>query len=251
MLLVGLFIVLVWYVDAEEKPGFRRYFSKLTVGSLHFLAHAAAMFTLFVGFLAFNNTVSPWFATQANAILSGSSKDAGVVESVVKETLEPLTRERQRLRELRDVGPRDMAPAPAPPAAATAASSKTVDPKTVREVVGLLYPFEMMIVGGLIGGFIWGAYWVITGLFGKMHAEDAFAALRIKNYRNFLRMKFEPDQVTIYPIGLKRVPRLGDWTAGGDSTYRSGGRSGLVPTKPLRPHLIEEPIVIRPEHVRG
>jgi hypothetical protein len=35
------------------------------------------------------------------------------------------------------------------------------------------------------------------------------------------------------------------------STYRSGGKSGLMPRQPLRPHLIEAPIIIRPDHVKG
>ncbi len=251
VMLLTLYGALLWYVEAEEKPGLRRFITKFGVGTLHFLAHVIVMFSLFVGLLALNNNLSPWFADKANAVLAGATKDAGIVESIMKETLEPLSQERQRQREARDVGPRDPVP-PTPPASQASKASKTVDPKTVRELVGLLYPFEMMLFGGLIGGFIWGCYWVIAGLFGHMHAEDAFAALRIKNYRNFLRMKFEPDQLTIYPVGLDRVPRLEGLTGmTEDQVYRSGGRSGLKPRQPLRPHLIEEPIVIRPEYVKG
>ncbi len=251
VMLLGLYIALVWYVDAEEKPGFRRFITKFAVGTAHFLVHATVMFTLFIGLLAFNNNLAPWVAQKANAALAGETKDAGIVESIVKETLEPLLQERQRQRELRDVGPRDAVP-PTPLSAQTTKSAKTVDAKTVRELVGLLYPFEMTLIGGLIGGFVWGAYWVIAGLFGHMHAEDAFAALRIKNYRNFMRMKFEPDQLTIYPIGLDRVPRLEELTGITDNAvYRNGGKSGLVPRRPLQPHLIEAPIVIRPEFVKG
>ncbi len=40
--------------------------------------------------------------------------------------------------------------------------------------------------GALVGGSLWGLYWVVTGVIGRMHAEDAFAALRIQNYKNFL-----------------------------------------------------------------
>ena len=39
-----------------------------------------------------------------------------------------------------------------------------------------------------------------------MHSEEAFAALRIKNYKNFLRLKFEPDKLTIYPLGIDKMP---------------------------------------------
>ena len=251
VMLLGLYAALVWYVDAEEKPGIRRFITKFGVGTAHFLAHAIVMFTMFVSLLAFNNNLAPKVASYANSILAGDPKNAGIVESIIKETLEPLSQERQHQRELRDVGPRDAVP-PTPPSAQSSRAAKSVDPKPVRELVGLLYPFEMMLLGGLIGGFIWGCYWVIAGLFGHMHAEDAFAALRIRNYRNFLRMKFEPDQLTIYPIGLDRVPRLEELTAVAENAvYRSGGKSGLVPRRPLRPHLIEAPIVIRADNVKA
>ena len=46
----------------------------------------------------------------------------------------------------------------------------------------------------------------VDGLFGRMHSEEAFAALRIKNYKNFLRLKFEPDKLTIYPLGIDKIP---------------------------------------------
>ena len=85
----------------------------------------------------------------------------------------------------------------------------------------------------------------------KLRDEDAFAALRIKHYRNFLRMKFEPDQMTIYPIGVDKVPRFSGWTSHPADGPVPEGRSTLVPREPLVPHLIEEPIIIRPEYVKS
>ena len=65
-------------------------------------------------------------------------------------------------------------------------------PTPVRQIVGFTsYPILMVVLGALIGGSLWGFYWVLTGL-ARMHADDAFAALRIKDYKNFLRLKFEP-----------------------------------------------------------
>ena len=249
-MLLALYAALVWYVDAEEKPGFWRYFTKFTVGTIHFLAHVFAMFVLFVGLLAFNNTISPKFERQVDALLSSKEAQPGLVRGIVKETLEPLSIERQMQRDQADVPPGAPVP-PTPRSALSTEASKSSEPRTVRELIGLFYPFEMVLIGGLIGGFIWGCYWVVTGLFGHMHAEAAFAALRIKNYRNFLRLKFEPDQLTIYPIGLDRVPRLDGWTAHAADGPVPPGRAVLVPRTPLRPHLIEEPIVIRPEQVKG
>ena len=79
-------------------------------------------------------------------------------------------------------------------------------PTAIRQLVGFtLYPI-LMILGALVGGSLWGLYWVVTGVMARMHAEDAFAALRIKNYKNFLRLKIEPDKLTIYPLGIDRIP---------------------------------------------
>jgi hypothetical protein len=72
--------------------------------------------------------------------------------------------------------------------------------------VGALYPLEVIPLGALVGGFIFGAYWVITGLLARMHTGDSFGALGIRNYKNFVRMKFEKNKLTIYPIGVEKLP---------------------------------------------
>jgi hypothetical protein len=65
---------------------------------------------------------------------------------------------------------------------------------------------------GLVGGVIWatilGMYFILClNLFGK-HWSQAFSALRIQNYKCFLRLRIQPDgTLKIYPIGLARVPR--------------------------------------------
>jgi hypothetical protein len=100
-------------------------------------------------------------------------------------------------------------------------------------------------LGALIGGSLWGLYWVVTGVVGRMHAEDAFAALRIQNYRNFLRMKFEPDKLTIYPLGVDRVPGHDQWLnapRGRDNPLPHNPK--LIASRPIDVRLIENPIVI-------
>ena len=76
----------------------------------------------------------------------------------------------------------------------------------MRELVGFIsYPILMIVARRpgrrLVVGLLLGAS---PGIFGRMHAEQAFAALRIKNYKNFLRLKFEPDKLTIYPLGIDK-----------------------------------------------
>jgi hypothetical protein len=78
-----------------------------------------------------------------------------------------------------------------------------------------------------------------------MHAADAFAALRIKDYKNFLRMKLEPGRLTIYPLGIDKVPGADDWlNAPRDRDNPLPHNPKLIAAKPINVHLIEAPIVI-------
>jgi hypothetical protein len=81
---------------------------------------------------------------------------------------------------------------------------------------------------------------VVTSLLFGMH-QDSFSALGIKNYKNFLRMKFEPDKLTIYPIALDKVPGRYGW----EPRDKDAVEGSLInPKKKLKPRLIEGPIVI-------
>ena len=104
-----------------------------------------------------------------------------------------------------------------------------------------------IFIGGMIGAFIFGFYWAITSVLFGMH-QDAFSALAVQDYKNFLRMKFEKDTLTIYPIALDRVPRRKEWRA---NPKTDGGVDDpmplLVPKRDMRPRLIHDPIEIKKE----
>jgi hypothetical protein len=118
-------------------------------------------------------------------------------------------------------------------------------------VVGFFfYPVEMIILGGAIGGVIWGIYLFINCRLFHLHMDDAFSALSLRQDKHFLRMKIEPDQLTIYPIGLKHVPSRLGWRERTAEERTRGVRAAFVARSPLKPHLIEGPIVIRPGDVR-
>ncbi|MDX2204074.1 MAG: hypothetical protein NW223_15085 [Hyphomicrobiaceae bacterium] len=107
----------------------------------------------------------------------------------------------------------------------------------------LLYAGLSVLVGGIVGAFIFGCYWVLTSALFRMH-QDAFSALAIKDYKNFLRMKVEKDQLTIYPIALDEVPGRMDWRETKPDEHPQQ-RPLIVPKTPMRPRLIEAPIVIK------
>ncbi len=217
----GLYAIFVWYVDAVDRPGFRRYATKFLVGTAHFLAHLTAMFTLSLLIVTWNNQVSPSLERQVEALQRTREQQSVIVQEQL-ETLQRKAETRQRTQQ------------------------DAKGPTPVRQLVGFtMYPILMIGLGALIGGSLWGFYWVLTGVIGRMHAEDAFAALRIQNYKNFLRLKFERDKLTIYPLAIDRVPGHDDWLnapPGQDNPLPHNPK--LIASKPIDVRLIEDPIVI-------
>jgi hypothetical protein len=116
----------------------------------------------------------------------------------------------------------------------------------VRELLRaiVIFPLEMVFIGGIFAGLVWGAYLTISCLLG-LHCDQAFASMGIPDFKNFLRMKVEPNKLTIFPIGLRRTPRRWGWRKAKDRGFGDASGPAIVPTRPLRPSLIEGPIEIR------
>jgi hypothetical protein len=100
----------------------------------------------------------------------------------------------------------------------------------------------MFGAGALAGSFLMGVYLLVSlNLFGR-HSNEAFSALRIEDYKNFLRLQIAKDgSLTIFPIGIERVPRR--WKATGSTSPYD---AQLEPDDPASttPHLIEPPVVV-------
>lgn len=106
-----------------------------------------------------------------------------------------------------------------------------------------------VLIGGFIGATIMGLYWTLTSTLFNMHCGDAFGALGIRNYKHFLRMSFEPDKVTIYPIAIDQVPGRRGWRSATSDEFERQP-SLIVPKAPLKPRLIEAPIVVKASDIR-
>jgi hypothetical protein len=91
ILVAGLYATLVWYVDAIDRPGIRRYATKFFVGTAHFLAHLTAMFTLSLLVVSWNNQLSPVLERQFDQLY----RDRDQQLPVVKEQLETLKRKQE------------------------------------------------------------------------------------------------------------------------------------------------------------
>lgn len=107
----------------------------------------------------------------------------------------------------------------------------------------------MVAISGLVAGTIIAIYLFFGCRVFKTHADNGFSSIRIAGYKNFLRLRITQDELTIYPIGLVRVPNRAGWREATAEEVRNGVIAGYVPRYPLRPRLIEGPIVIRPADI--
>jgi hypothetical protein len=99
----------------------------------------------------------------------------------------------------------------------------------------------LILVGGFVAGtFIMGVYVLISmNIFGR-HGNEAFSSLGVEDWKNFLRMQIDENgNLTIYPVGIRRVPRR--WR------FRPGQSPEMEPDDPkaTEPRLIEPPIFMQ------
>lgn len=91
---------------------------------------------------------------------------------------------------------------------------------------------EVFFVGGFMSGVLVGFYLLISSLLFKMHDNEAFSSLKIAGYKNFLRFHFQGDKLTVYPVGVQRMPK---WKKV-KGIFKSN--------EALKPQLIDKPIEI-------
>jgi hypothetical protein len=101
----------------------------------------------------------------------------------------------------------------------------------------------MVLLGGGLAGFIFGFNLMLTCRYADMNHNDAFSAMRLDAFRNFLRIRILGNQVTVYPIGLDRVPRRTEWKDNPASTGDPLAPYFIVDPD-LAPRLLEAPIAV-------
>lgn len=111
----------------------------------------------------------------------------------------------------------------------------------------LLAP-EMILFGGAAAGFIFGVNLFVNSRYLDMSHNDAFSAMRLDSYRQFMRLRLVGDDLTIYPIGIDRVPQRDEWVL--NPNYRQPPiRSRYLAPPSMKPRLIEPPILIAGDKV--
>ncbi len=116
-------------------------------------------------------------------------------------------------------------------------------PSTWFNLVWFLSVLVVSAIGGyVIGSIIMGLYlYVSLHIFGR-HDNEAFSAMKIQDYKNFLRLHIDrAGALHVYPIKIDKVPRKWRPNEGGDPNdadfYLPADGPGQIP---LVPELIEE-----------
>jgi len=105
--------------------------------------------------------------------------------------------------------------------------------------VKLLSVLFTFIGGYLIGSLLMGVYLFASFDIWGRHSNESFSALRIEDWKSFLKIKIDEEGAMIFPVGIRRVPRRWRMRRPTDKTG-----SLLVPSdrKATGPELIEKPI---------
>ncbi|WP_245344075.1 hypothetical protein [Bradyrhizobium japonicum] len=98
---------------------------------------------------------------------------------------------------------------------------------------------EMFPVGFVLGSSLFGWNMMLTCRFLQMNRNDAFSALRIGAYNNFVRMRITEENIEFFVIGLDVVPSREDWQENPKHGAHTPDEPRFIPKTPLKPHLIE------------
>lgn len=106
----------------------------------------------------------------------------------------------------------------------------------------------MMVGLGVVGGCgIFSAYLFIADRVFATNTNELFSAMHRDGHNCFLRIHATDDELTVHSIGLDEANRTWITDPGGQAED-----PWITPVEPLKPHLIEKPIVIQrvPGHAK-
>ena len=102
----------------------------------------------------------------------------------------------------------------------------------------------IFLMGWITGSTIMGIYLFISQFFFGRHNDEAFSALKIQDYKNFLRLHINSDGIlTIFPVKIEKCPRK--WRDR-TSLEKNKIKSFIVPEDGSGAELIEKPIILKP-----
>jgi hypothetical protein len=113
--------------------------------------------------------------------------------------------------------------------------------KPYREIVWFVCAMSVAALGGyILGSIIMGIYLFVSLHFFGRHDNEAFSALKIEDYKNFLRLHVSSDgHLTIYPLKIAKVSKAWNPVINSENEVEF-----YKPASDIEPELIEKPIVI-------
>ncbi|UGA47782.1 metallophosphoesterase [Bradyrhizobium quebecense] len=115
-----------------------------------------------------------------------------------------------------------------------------VDSSSWPRLTFLLFGTEMIGAGGVVAAELFGAYLYVSSAYLDMNHNDAFSSMRRDTHRNFIRMKIVGEELTLYPIGLTKIPARDAWAKNPTNV------GPIYVTNPdLNPELIEPAVTIK------
>jgi hypothetical protein len=105
----------------------------------------------------------------------------------------------------------------------------TPDPDHWLQVLAFIA--ETLLLGGTLGGLLFGIWIVAANAAFRLHGEEVFSSQRIDDHRCFLRMHFGADGLAVYPMKIEKICRR--WKLGAlIDLERRKGASWQVWAKP-------------------
>jgi hypothetical protein len=103
----------------------------------------------------------------------------------------------------------------------------------------LLFTAEMFIAGGLLGGWLFGVYLLLSSRLTGAHINEVFSSQSLTTFKNFLRLKFAADgSLVIHAIGVRETPKTAAYTYAGDRA-NAGDAWFIPPENGINCELIE------------
>jgi hypothetical protein len=101
----------------------------------------------------------------------------------------------------------------------------------------------LFLVGAVVGSLVMALYLALVDRL-KLNTNELFAAQRIEDHKNFLRLRIDPDgRLEVYPIVVDRIDRK--WRLRREGERGNGGGGWFVSDQPgSGPRLIGDPIRI-------
>jgi Calcineurin-like phosphoesterase len=121
--------------------------------------------------------------------------------------------------------------------------------QTVFLIGDILYFLSLsigMLSLGFVGGAIWGIYLTAVSFLWGDESNNAFCGMRLDSYKLFLRLRFDGDTLSVYPIGIDKSPSRQDWKMNDKYVDADPDQDtpAIVPKLKLGQHLIEPPIIL-------